>query len=172
MGVTPEMLLWWFSNIGGSMSYAGTEETRYRVWHPRDHVRWELTKESPGGGVGEGARFHIVEAFGRDVDQWVDTVDRVEKLDLTGIRLTLRFFGLKFFQLEHTWARGDRGTGYVSVLDLGHRWWLLAPINRLLRAKVFTNAMESGWIRHNVEEVGRLEHFLPALYAQQVRESN
>jgi hypothetical protein len=31
---------------------------------------------------------------------------------------------------------------------------------------VFVPGMEQAWLRHNIEEVGRLQHFLPGLYAR------
>jgi hypothetical protein len=165
-GVTPSMLLWWFSNIGGDMEYAGGTHPRYSVWHPLDHIRWQLAREAPSGGVAEGARFRIVEAMGRDLRFGIDTVDRVEKLDATGIRLVLRIAGAQFFQLEHTWSAGRGRTHYVSVMDVGARSVLGAPINRYLRSRVFVPGMAEAWLRHNIEEVGLLEHFLPGLYAK------
>jgi hypothetical protein len=167
VGVTPEMLLWWFSHIGGTMPYAGGVHSRYRVWHPLDHIHWELVRQAPRGGAGEGARFRIVEAMGRDERYYVDSVDRVEKLDLTGIRLVLRIAGAMFFQLEHTWSRAAGATHYTSVMDVGGRSALALPINAHLRSRVFVPGMERAWIAHNVEEVGLLEHFLPGLYASE-----
>lgn len=165
-GVTPEMLLWWFGHIGGDMPYAGGVHPRYSVWHPLDHIAWELARPAPGGGVGEGSRFHIVEIFGQDPAMRIDSTDTVEKLDATGIRLALRIAGLLVFQLEHTWSAGRGRTHYVSVLDLGARTRFARPINGHLRRKVFRPGMETAWIRHNIEEVGRLEHFLPELWAR------
>lgn len=164
-GVSPEMLLWWFRHIGANMDYFGSPTARYRVWHPLDHIHWELAREAPGGGVAEGARFRIVEAMGRDERYYIDSVGRVEKLDLTGIRLVLRIAGAQFFQLEHTWSRGEGATHYTSVLDLGGRWAIAAPINRHLRTHIFGPEMDAAWVKHNIEEVGLFEHFLPALYA-------
>jgi len=163
-GLTPEMLLWWFRHIGGTMPYAGRQAPRYSVWHPLDHIRWELARPAPGGGAGEGARFRIVEDFGADPAKHIDTIDRVEKLDRTGIRLVKRVAGVPVFQLEHTWSAADGGVHYVSVLDLGGRSALAAPVNRWLRARVFRPGMERAWLKHNIEEVGLLEHFLPDLY--------
>lgn len=167
-GITPEMLLWWFQHIGGTMTYLGDTVTRYRAWHPFDHIHWELDREARGGGVGEGARFRIVEALGRDERYYIDTVDTVEKLDATGIRLVLRVLGAQVFQLEHTWSHAADATHYTSVMDVGGRAAWTAPINRHLRRRVFVPGMERAWITHNVEEVGLLEHILPPLYAQHV----
>lgn len=164
VGVSPQMLLWWFQNIGHPMTYAGSEQPRYTAWHPLDHIHWGLRRTAPDGTVGEGARFHIVEAFGGDQSMLIDSVDTVEKLDDTGIRLVLRVAGAQVFQLEHTWSPGRDRTHYVSVLDLGGRSRLLSPVNRYLRSRVFRPGMEQAWVRHNVEEVGLLEHLLPPLH--------
>src|SRR5689334_538613 len=126
-GVTPDMLLDWFTHLDGTMAYGGVEIDRYLAWHPLDHIRWELARPAPGGGAAEGARFRIVERFGGREEFSVDVVDRVEKLDETGIRLVQRVMGIVVFQLEHTWSRGSEGTHYVSVMDVGARSPLLAP---------------------------------------------
>ena len=165
-GITPAMLLWWFSHIGDAVTYAGQEMSGYLAWHPLDHICWELARPAPGGGAGEGARYRIVEAFGRDEDFGVDSVERVEKLDETGIRLVRRVLGVQVFQLEHTWSVGTEGTHYVSVMDLGARGAAAAPVNRYLTTRVFPHAMAVAWVRHNVEEVGVLEHLLPEVLRQ------
>lgn len=117
-GVTPATLLWWFQNIAGTMPYDGGVVARYLVWHPVDHIRWELAKPAPGGGAQEGARFRIVEAFGARPEYYVDSTERVEKLDESGIRLVRRFLGVKVFELSHTWSRCDGHTHYLSVMEI------------------------------------------------------
>ena len=54
-GVTPAMLLDWFTHLDGTISYGGDVVARYLAWHPLDHIRWELDRPAPGGGAGEGA---------------------------------------------------------------------------------------------------------------------
>lgn len=81
----------------------------------------------------------------------------------------LRVAGAQVFQLEHTWSPGRGRTHYTSVLDLGGRSALLHPVNAYLRRKVFRPGMDHAWARHNVEEVGLLEHFLPGLYDHEHR---
>ncbi len=161
-GVTPAMLLDWFTHLGGTMSYAGEVIDRYLAWHPIDHIKWELARQAPGGGAAEGARFHMVEAFGARPEYTIDEIARVEKLDETGIRLVRRVAGVPIFQLEHTWSAGSDGAHYVSVMDLGVRSWLLAPINRIVR-RLFPDDKMRAWVKHNIEEVGQLEYLLPQL---------
>jgi hypothetical protein len=159
-GVTPAMLLDWFSNLDGTISYGGETIERYLAWHPIDHIRWELAHPAPGGGAAEGARFRIVEQFGGRPEFKVDVIDRVEKLDQTGIRLVQRVAGVVVIQLEHTWSASAEGTHYVSVLEIGARTALFSPVNRMLTRR-FPDSMLQAWVRHNIEEVGQLEYLLP-----------
>jgi hypothetical protein len=163
-GVTPRELLGWFGSIGETMEYGGEVVPRYLAWHPIDHIRWELARPAPGGGAAEGARFRIVEQFGGRPEHRIDVVDRVEKLDETGIRLVQRVGGVVVLQLEHTWSAGRDRTHYVSVLDLGARSRGLAGVNRLLQRR-FPDPMVDAWVTHNIEEVGLLEHLIPMLRA-------
>lgn len=160
--VTPAMLLDWFTHLDGTILYGGVVTDRYLAWHPLDHIRWELARPAPGGGAGEGARFHIVEQFGGRPEYRIDVVERVEKLDETGLRLVQRVAGIQIFQLEHTWSAGSDGAHYVSVMDIGARSALLTPINRMTKIR-FPDSMARAWVRHNIEEVGQLEHLLPRL---------
>ena len=161
-GVTPAMLLDWFTHLGGTMSYGGEVIDRYLAWHPIDHIRWELARPAPGGGAAEGARFRMVEAFGARPEFAIDEIARVEKLDETGIRLVKRVAGIPVFSLEHTWSQGADGAHYVTVMDLGARAALLGPVNRGVR-RHFPVAKAHAWVKHNIEEVGQLEFLLPML---------
>ncbi len=161
-GITPPMLLDWFTHLGGTLTYGGEVIDRYLAWHPIDHIRWELARPAPGGGAAEGARFRIVEAFGGRPEYKVDIVDRVEKLDETGIRLVTYVAGLAVLRLEHVWSPGSEGAHYVTVMDIGTRSRWLAPVNRLICRRM-PDDMVRAWIKHNIEEVGQLEHLLPHL---------
>ena len=162
-GITPDMLLWWFQNLGGTTTYGDAVVPSYLAWHPLDHIRWELARPAPGGGAREGARFRIVEAFQARPEYYVDTTEAVEKLDATGIRLVRRLAGVPVLQLSHTWSPCESHTHYVSELEVGSR--LLTPLNRHLTRRRFPMSMTQAWVVHNVEEVGLLEHLLPAAYA-------
>ena len=168
-GVTPEMLDWWFRHIGGDMQVAGRTYPRYRVWHPLDHIDWQLVAGDPGH-VGLGAQFRIVEAFDRNPAWLVDSVETVAKLDETGIRLERHMLGSEVFSLEHWFEPADGGTRYRSRMDLGaDTAFGRLLFNRLIRPIVFGDIMGPAWLKHNVEEVGNFEHFLPALYATEAR---
>jgi hypothetical protein len=179
-GVTREMLAWWFCHIDGTMDYMGQTVPRYRVWHPRDHIFYkDLTTAADGSGSA-GTLRHIVEAFDRNLNYLVNIVDRVVKLDETGILLsteqagiTLGSFqspiiplGLEVVTLQHDFIAAPTGTRYESRMLAG-RDTLFGKLllNRgLLPWLVIDDAMGQAWLRHNVEEVGNLERFLPQLY--------
>lgn len=169
--VTPEMLEWWFRHIGDIMEYQGRRYDRYLVWHPLDHIRWELAEGDPGS-VGVGSRFRIVEAFGRDLRYLIDSTETVEKLDHTGIRLTRTILGSQVLRLEHWFQGGPGGTRYFSEMVLGSDSPFGKMIfNPLVRPRLFPNDMGWAWLKHNVEEVGNFERFLPRLYAREALES-
>jgi len=108
-GITPTMLLDWFTHLGGTIAYGAEVIDRYLAWHPIDHIEWELARPAPGGGAAEGARFRMVEAFGGRPEYKIDEIARVEKLDETGSRLVKRIAGIPVFQLEHARSAGRGG---------------------------------------------------------------
>lgn len=165
-GVTPVMLRWWFENLGQDMTFAGKSYPRYLLWHPRDHIHWELAQRAPGGGTGQGACFRIVEAFAADPAYYVDSTEYVEKLDEEGISLVKRIAGVEVFRLEHRFGEAAGGASYRSRMTVGVasgalRW----PFNHLVRPRVFSDDMGTAWLTHNVEEVSMFEHILPSLHA-------
>ena len=161
-GLTPAMLLDWFTHLGETMSYGGEIIDRYlRLASHRPH-QMGTARPAPKGGAAEGARFRMVEAFGGRPEYTIDEIARVEKLDETGIRLVKRIGGVPVFQLEHTWSAGADGAHYVTVMDLGVRSPLLAPVNRIV-CQQFPDDKVRAWVKHNIEEVGQLEYLLPQL---------
>lgn len=161
-GVTPRMVEWWFRNIGGQMEIGVERLDNYLVWHPFDHIRWELAAPAPGGGAGKGAKFRIVEMFNANPDFYIDVVEEVIRLDETGITLVNRTPGFEITRLNHDFIAAEGGTIYRSTLTIGAAVPIVCNIvNPLFRRFVFTEAMGYAWLRHNVEEVGALEHILP-----------
>jgi hypothetical protein len=164
-GVTPMMVAWWFRHIGGDMEIGGIRLNKYLVWHPLDHIHWELVRPGRDAGASEGAQFRIVEAFGRNPDFYIDVIDTVRKLDDSGITLVGHQFGLPLTRLHHDFIEASGGTQYVSTLTIGTDLpGLRSILNQLLHSLVFPEAMGRAWLKHNVEEVGLLEHLLPRLY--------
>ena len=165
-GVTPAMLVWWFEHLGEPMTHAGRTYPRYLLWHPRDHIHWALARRAPGGGTGQGARFRIVEAFDADPAHYVDSVEVVERLDEGGLSLARRLLGREVFRLEHRFTPTDGGTLYRSRMVVGvDAGWAGRWFNDHVRPRLLSDAAARAWLRHNVEEVGLLEHLLPPLYA-------
>lgn len=165
-GVTPQMLCWWFENLGQTMSYKGRVYPRYLLWHPRDHIHWELAARAPGGGTGQGASFRIVEAFAANPKYYVDSTEYVEKLDEEGISLVRREMGTEIFRLEHRFGLSPEGATYRSRMVVGAATGLIRPLfNHLIRPGIFSDSMGTAWIQHNVEEVSMFEHILPTLFA-------
>lgn len=167
-GVTPKMLEWWFKNIGGEMEYGGKRYPKYLVWHPLDHIHWSLANNLPDNVVGVGSRFHIVEAFGGDRKMLIDIIEEVTQLDKTGITLSGKFFGLVISGLCHKFIAVENGTKYISHLKIGSS---SIPgkyiINPIIRRFIFSSSKGYAWIKHNIEEVGNFELFLPALFEKE-----
>ncbi len=169
-GVTPKMLLWWFKNIGGEMIYKGNTYPRYLVWHPKDHIHWCLAGKTADRKVGEGSYFRIVEAFGQNMKFLVDSTELVEKLDETGVRLVKRIGKTEIFSLQHDFMQDGQNTVYRSKMMIGvEKKPFHAIFNSCIRPLFFTEEMATAWLKHNVEEVGNFEFFLPELYEKEMR---
>ena len=166
-GVTPEMLRWWFETLGQTVKLDGRDYPRYLLWHPRDHIHWELARKAPNGGTGQGAYFRIVEAFGANPAYYVDSTEYVEKLDEGGLSLARTIAGVEIFRLEHRFTRVQNGTQYDSRMVVGASTPMVGRIfNNFIRPLFLSNEGARAWLRHNIEEVGMFEHLLPPLYAQ------
>ena len=169
-GVTPAMLVWWFKHLEGDIEIDGRRTPRYQIWHPVDHIAVRYARRCPDGTVGPGARIHIREVFGGNPDYLVDIVTTIEKLDETGFVHGPRHLGVRLALLEYAFTRVAGGTFYENSITFGPDLPLLRPLfNGLLRPWVYPDHKARAWLRHNVEEVGNFEFFLPALY---VKESN
>jgi hypothetical protein len=163
-GISPEMVAWWFGNIGGDMELDGKRLNKYLVWHPFDHIFWQLAQPGPDGRANAGAKFRIVEAFGRNPDFYIDIIDSVTRLDATGFTGVTYSLGQQISHLNHDFIAVDGGTQYVSTLTIGSTFPVLGRIlNELIRRAVFPETMGHAWLKHNVEEVGLLEHIIPRI---------
>lgn len=166
-GVTPSMLVWWFRHLEGDMDFEGQRVSRYHVWHPRDHVQVSYARRLPDGGVGVGAQLHIVEVFGGDPRYRVDALSDIVRLDEQGFGHRPQWHGLKAAAMDYTFEATPGGTRYVNSLTIGFASPWARPFNALIRRFVFDTDRARAWIRHNIEEVGQFERFLPALFASE-----
>jgi len=158
-GVTPAMLVWWFQHLEGEVEVDGRRVERYRVWHPRDHVYIRYAKRLADGSVGPGAKIELCEYLGRKYRTHI--VTEIEKLDEEGFIHNPAVHGVRLARMEYTWREAPGGTLYENALILGRGSWLH---QRVIAPLAFPQKRGDAWIRHNVEEVGSFEHFLPALY--------
>jgi len=163
-GVTPQMLVWWFRTASQDMQWRGQTVSRYRVWHPRDHISLTVVARNRQGEVGAGAKFHIVEAFDANLEYLVDQVVDVARLDESGLTLEVRALGRTAMRLSHDFEARGGDTLYHTRMLLGFDGGVLAPLGRFFRKRRFPPAKAGAWLIHNVEEVGNLPHFLPDLY--------
>ena len=164
-GISPKMLAWWFANIGGDMTVDGKRLDRYHVWHPNDHIHWALAAPGHDGRASVGAKFHIVEAFGRNPAHYVDVIDTVTRLDASGFTAVSTLLGHRISCLNHDFVEVEGGARYLSTLTIGSDAPLVGRLfNTFAFRLMFDEAMGRAWLKHNIEEVGLLEHIIPELY--------
>lgn len=163
-GVAPEMLVWWFRNLEGTVTIDGVSYNRYRVWHPRDHLFAKYAKKNADGTVGVGSVIHLAEMLDARPDYLVHIYTEITKLDETGYIHQPRRHGLKLAEMKYEFERVNGGTGYKNSLTVGFRGLLGKLLNPLIRRLVFDEARGWAWVKHNVEEVGNFEFFLPKLF--------
>jgi hypothetical protein len=164
-GITPAMLVWWWRNIDGTIEVAGASYARYLVWHPVDHIHFELTERLPDGSVGAGAVFHIVEALGADMRNLIDVRLHLRELDERGAMVEVRALGQRVLEIRGQFVAREAGTQVSSTMTIGSTGWLGdLGLNAWLIERFFPPARRRAWLKHSVEEIGNLQYFLPALY--------
>ncbi len=164
-GVTPKMLVWWFSNLDGDMEIGGRLWSRYQIWHPIDHISIKFIRRRQDRTIGPGAQIHIREVLGGRLDYLIDMVTTIEKLDETGFIHVVRRFGQEVVRLEHKFTCTEEGTIDENSATFGPATPVLCPLfNMFIRPHVFPDDKARAWFKHNVEEIGNLEFFLPELF--------
>ncbi|RDH76064.1 hypothetical protein DVS77_23615 [Mycolicibacterium moriokaense] len=167
-GVTPEMLAWWYGHVPGTMEYAGDTYPRYLVWHPLDHISYDVEGDGSahaGAPVAQGTALHIVEAFQRDVDMTLDIHVEVERIDGHSAVIAKRILGSYLIRLENEFVASPSGARYTTRMTMGDA--TLAGklvLNRVARTRALPPPKLERWIRHHIEEIGNLENFLPSLF--------
>ncbi|HRH46685.1 MAG TPA: hypothetical protein PKY82_33885 [Pyrinomonadaceae bacterium] len=163
-GVTPKMLVWWFSHLEGEVEIKGKKYNRYRVWHPEDHVFLEYAKRNPDGKIGVGSVIHLAEMLNANPKYLIHIYTKIKKLDETGYIHQPSMHGLKIAQMDYEFEAVENGTLYKNSLTIGFTGLLGKIFNPLIKKFIFDEARGKAWIRHNIEEVGNFEFFLPKLY--------
>lgn len=164
-GITPRMLVWWFKHLEGEMVHDGQRLKRYRVWHPRDHIAIEYSKRNADGSIGVGCVIHLTEMLGANPAYLLDVHTDIVKLDEEGFAHRPRFHGLRLVAMDYEFEETTKGTLYRNSLTVGAPGIVGKLINGLIRRFLFDEARGHAWIKHNIEEVGNFESFLPELYA-------
>jgi len=169
-GVTPEMLVWWFKHLEGDITHQGRRLNRYRVWHPRDHIAIEYSRRNPDGSIGVGCVIHLTEMLDANPKYLIDVQTEIVKLDAAGFAHRPRVHGLNLACMDYQFEATDDGTLYRNSLTVGAQGKFGALFNWVIRTFLFDEARGRAWIKHNVEEVGNFESFLPNLYAAEAQE--
>lgn len=167
------MLHWWYGNVPGTMPYAGSVYPRYLVWHPLDHISYEVVRtgadvpdEGTGSPVRAGSELRIREALHRDPRQLIDIRVTVEELGPNRAVIAKRVLGTTIVRLENDFTDGAHGAAYLTTLTVGDTTALArAGLNLVAHRRAFPERRIEPWITHHIEEIGNLPNFLPDLYA-------
>ncbi|KAJ5217910.1 uncharacterized protein N7498_000009 [Penicillium cinerascens] len=176
-GCTPEMIRWWFENLGqrttwDGIGFDGPEISFYHLWHHRDHVSViPLTgKNNKGFAVHKSSQ--ITEQFNDHhkkikVDVWTERLDDkefnfvIKKIGLTGVRIN------HFYSGENDGSRFYVET--IAGLGIPFVGWIF---NWIFLPFVYSKRTAEHWIAHNVEETGRSESIIPVLYNREKEASD
>jgi hypothetical protein len=169
-GVTPTMLVWWFKHLEGEMDYQGLRIQRYLVWHPLDHQAVRYKRRNSDGSVGVGSVLHIRERLGGNSRFQVNGTSRITKLDETGFEHRVQRFGTSIAKMRYHFEQVDGGTRYTNCLTVGLRGYWGRILNPLISRFIFGPERGRAWIKHNIEEVGNFQGFLPKLYATETNQ--
>ena len=166
-GVTPGMLAWWYRMLPLSqVEFDGAMRPMYHLFHPTEHGRIWIEAPAADGkpGVGAGGVVARFEWFGP-----YDSEGAAHVIELSPRRFVTRpkIAGFTIGELRHEWGSSPQGATYTVDSVIGVDWPIVGPwVNALLCRYIFSDGMLREWKRHQVEEVGLLPNFLPALYAQ------
>lgn len=146
LGVTPEMIDWWWDNIDSS--------DRYKLWHPKDHKSFEWEVSPKKGHVGAIQR--IIEIIG------LSTMLRIRWEDPSSSPIPIEY--------SHALVGSTLDSEDRSITWLLHEYEQIEHGTKLrttfrLPAKVPKSFIEA-LRKHNIEEIGEFINFLPALYEE------
>lgn len=167
-GIRPEMLMWWYQKLPVStVDVGGVPYTFYHVFHPTEHGRIRVAEPASDGtpGMGVGALVEREEWFGPFDSKGAG---RITQFSAAGMTVVPEVAGMRFGEIQHIFEATPTGTQYRVVSVIGVEWPLIGgAVNALIRNTLYPDAMLKEWERHQIEEVGMLQNFLPALYNSQ-----
>jgi hypothetical protein len=110
----------------------------------------------------------VCEFLGRNPRYKVDRIATIEKLDGEAFINNIVLRGFPLARLEHTFQQTPGGTHFEHFLIVpgSQRFGLLG---QWAAARLFSQAQGEAWLKHAIEEMGALEHFLPQLYEREAR---
>ena len=149
-GVTPKMLVWWFSHLEGEVEIEGEKYNRYRVWHPEDHVFLEYAKRNSDGTVGVGSVIHLAEMLNANPKYVVHIYTEIKKLDETGYIHQPRIHGFQLAQMDYEFAEVSGGTFYNNSLTIGLKGVLGKLLNQIIRKFIFDEKRGKAWIKKKI----------------------
>ena len=164
-GIRPEMVAWWYQKLPiSTVDVGGVRYPFYHVFHPTEHGRIRVAEPASDGtpGMGVGALVEREEWFGPFDSKGAG---RVTQLSAHGMTVVPEVAGLNFGEIQHIFEPTPTGTQYTVISTIGVEWPLIGgAVNALIRYKMYPEAMLTQWERHQIEEVGMLQHFLKSLY--------
>lgn len=167
-GVSPKMLVWWFQHLEGEIEYQGKLYDRYHVWHPEDHVHVSYEKRNDSGLIRPGAVLRIVEYLGRQKRYLVNVISPIEQLDETGFIHNPKLYGIfPLARMEYRFQEIKDGTFYENCLIVGWKGNSFRLLRTIFEFLFFDRKHGHAWIKHNIEEVGQFQNFLPELYRKE-----
>jgi hypothetical protein len=115
---------------------------------------------------GPGAQIALCEYLRRNPNYKIEAVSTIEKLDDTGFIHSVINGGVVLARMEHVFTKTVDGTRDENCL-IAPGSPELGPIARLVLPWLFPDRKGQAWIKHNIEEMGTLENFLPELYERE-----
>ena len=164
-GITPAMVAWWYRYLPvSSTTIDDVQYPYYQLFHLSEHGRMRILEPATDGtpGMGVGALVYRQERFGPFYSKGQG---RVLSYGDDGYVVAPVLGPLVLGRIEHRFRAVSGGTLYTVHAVLGSEAPLIGPIlNLYLRTRQFPESMLKQWMRHQVEEVGSLVHYLPQLY--------
>lgn len=169
-GVTPAMISWWYKHLAsGRYKIQGVEYDFYHLFHLSEHGKTSVVSPAADGSMtmDKGAIVYRQECFGPHFSKGKGLI---EEFSEQGFVVSPVLGPLKLGRIEHSFTATENGTIYRVKTLLGLDAPLIGPlINLYIRKKQFPPDVVKEWVRHQVEEVGSLVHYLPQIYQEQAK---